>query len=208
MKRREVLKGISLSSLGLVGLNPQVQAAEILDPTIAEDKKDPVFQQFGRTEYEKERDAKLFATQFFTKHEMATIGVLVDIILPRDERSGSATDAGVPAFIEFMAKDRPEMQTPLRGGLTWLDNQSKRRFEQNFTDLTPAQRITIVEDIAYPERKKPGMSQGVAFFSLMRNLTASGFWSSKMGIEDIGYKGNTPNQWDGPPADVLQQFGF
>ena len=210
MKRRDLLKGISLSSLGLVGLNPQVRAAEMFDPaTGAEgDKKDPVFEQFGRTEYEKTRDAKLFAEQFFNKHEMMTLTVLVDIIIPRDARSGSASDADVPNFIEFMAKDKPDMQTPLRGGLTWLDNQSKRRYGKNFIEIQDSERIAIVEDIAYPERKKPGLSQGIAFFSLMRNLTASGFWSSKMGIEDIGYKGNTPNVWDGPPEEVLRQYGL
>lgn len=211
MKRRNVLKGIGLSSLGLVGLHPQIKAAESLDPSLYPDeskKKDPVFEQFGRTDYEKARDAKLFAEQFFTKHEMHTISVLVDIIIPRDERSGSATDAGVPDFIEFMAKDRPYMQTPLRGGLNWLDNQASKRFGKQFVELQNAQQIAIVEDIAYPERAKPNMSQGVAFFSLMRNLTASGFWSSKQGIEDMGYMGNIPNIWDGPPAEVLKQYGL
>jgi len=210
MKRRTLLKGISLGSLGLVGLSPQVQAAEIFEPVPVPGakKKDPGFEQFGRTDYEKTRDAKLFAEQFFNPREMKTIKVLVDIIIPRDARSGSASDAGVPDFIEFMAKDKPELQTPLRGGLHWMDNQSRRRFDKDFVDLADAQRIAIVEDIAYPERKKPGMSHGVAFFSLMRNLTASGFWSSKMGIEDIGYQGNTPNQWDGPPEDVIRQYGL
>jgi hypothetical protein len=133
----------------------------------------------------------------------------VDIIIPKDEKSGSASEAGVPAFIEFMAKDRPEeFQTPLRGGLSWLDNQAKRRFEKTFIEISDAQRIEIVEDIAYPNRKKPGMSQGVVFFNLMRNLTASGFWTSKIGIQDLGYQGNVPNQWDGPPADVLKQYGL
>jgi gluconate 2-dehydrogenase gamma chain len=210
MKRRDILKGISLSSLGLVGLNPQVRASEMVDSFLdAEgDKKDPEFEQFGRTEYEKMRDAKLFAEIFFTKHEMKTITVLVDIIIPRDAQSGSATDAGVPAFIEFMAKDKPELQTPLRGGLTWLDNHSKGRFDKNFIDITDQERIAIVEDIAYPERKKNGFSHGIAFFSLMRNLTASGFWSSKMGIEDIGYQGNRPNQWEGVPDEVRRQYGL
>lgn len=208
MKRRDILKGISLSSLGLVGLNPQVRAAEMLDPVFLseEEKKYPVFEQFGRTEYEKMRDAKLFEEQFFNKHELKTIKELVDIIIPKDGRSGSASDAGVVEFIEFMAKDKPDMQTPIRGGLAWLDNQSKRRFDKNFIDLKDAERIAIVEDIAYPERKKPGMSQGIVFFTLMRNLTASGFWSSKIGIEDIGYQGNTPNQWDGPPEAVIRQY--
>lgn len=210
MKRRNVLKSIGLGSLGLVGLNPQVKAAEVIDQVLAPEdkKKDPAFEQFGRTDYEKERDAKLFAEQFFNKHEMQTITVLADIIIPRDANSGSASDAGVPAFIEFMAKDKPELQTPLRGGLTWVDNQMKRRFETDFISSTDAQRIALVEDIAYPERKKSGMSQGISFFSLMRNLTASGFWSSKIGIKDLGYMGNTPNQWDGPPEDVIRQYGL
>ena len=213
MKRRDLLRGIGLSSLGLVGLSPQIRAAEILDPLSPAtappgEKKDPKFEQFGRTEYEKERDKKLFAEQFFNKTELATITVLVDIIIPRDLLSGSASDAGVPAFIEFMAKDKPELQTSLRGGLVWLDTQSKRRFEKKFVDISDGQRLQIVEDIAYPERKKPGLSQGVAFFSLMRNLTASGFWSSQIGINDLGYVGNVPNQWDGPPADVVRQYGL
>ena len=211
MKRRNLLKGIGLSSLGMVGLSPQVKAAEILSPDIfapEDKKKDPVFEQFGRTDYETARDAKLFAEQFFNQHEMKTISVLADIIIPRDSHSGSATDAGVPDFIEFMVKDKPELQTPLRGGISWLDIQMKKRHEQDFISCTDAQRIAMVEDIAYPERKKSGMSQGIAFFSLMRNLTATGFWSSKIGIDDIGYVGNTPNQWDGPPEDVIKQYGL
>ncbi|MFN4257079.1 MAG: gluconate 2-dehydrogenase subunit 3 family protein [Saprospiraceae bacterium] len=210
MKRRDALKSIGLTSLGLAGLHPQVQAAEFADFLLPDgEKKDPPFEQFGRTETEIARDAKLFAEQFFTKHEMKTISVLVDIIIPADEKSGSATDAGVPAFIEFMAKDQPDFQIPLRGGLKWLDLQAIKRFErEHFVKLTKAQQLEIVDDIAYPERKKPGMTQGIAFFSLMRNLTASGFWSSQMGIADIGYMGNTPNQWDGPPEDVIQQYGL
>ncbi|MBU6341238.1 MAG: gluconate 2-dehydrogenase subunit 3 family protein [Bacteroidetes bacterium] len=210
MKRRNLLKGIGMGSLGLLGFSTKAPAAELLHPFALElDKKDPIFEQFGRTEDEKKRDAKLFAEQFFTKSEMKTITVLVDIILPRDARSGSASEAGVPEFIEFMAKDRPdELQTPLRGGLRWLDHQAIARFGKIFTDIHAAQRIEIVDDIAYPGKEKPGMSQGVSFFNLMRNLTASGFWSSKMGIEDIGYQGNVPNQWDGVPEDVQRQYGL
>ncbi|HRI60201.1 MAG TPA: gluconate 2-dehydrogenase subunit 3 family protein [Saprospiraceae bacterium] len=210
MKRRDLLKNAGLTTLGLAGLSPQVKAAEWFEPPVpADDKKgDKDFEQFGRTDYEKDRDAKLFKEVFFNKQEMKTLGVLADIIIPKDGRSGSATEAGVVEFIEFMAKDKPELQTPLRGGLTWLDTQANRRFEKKFVDCSHAQQIEIVEDIAYPQRKKPGMSQGVAFFSLMRNLTASGFWSSQMGIADIGYVGNTPNQWTGVPDEVVKQYGL
>ena len=154
-------------------------------------------------------DAKLMAEKFFNEHEMKTITILVDIIIPADDKSGSASQAGVPAFIEFIAKDRPnEFKTPLRGGLRWLDSQSLKRFSKDFVSITPQQRIAIVDDIAYPEKSKPEFSQGVSFFSLMRNLTATGFFSSEMGIKDIGYEGNRPNQWDGVPDEVLKQYGL
>lgn len=210
MKRRDALKSIGLSSLGLAGLSPQVIAAENL---LAEDgpgkkkKKEP-WEPYGRTEMEKNRDALLLAEQFFSEHELKTIATLADIIIPRDDRSGSASDAGVPAFIEFMAKDRPELQTPLRGGLLWLDAEARKRFDLPFIECPHPRQINIIEDIAYPEKQKPGMSHGIAFFSLMRNLTASGFWSSQMGIADIGYVGNTPNQWEGVPEEILKQYGL
>ena len=209
MKRRDALKTLSLTTLGLAGLSPQVRAAETFFPEGEGEKKDKPFEQFGRTDYERERDAKLFAEQFFNKHEMKTLTVLSDIIIPADGRSGSASEAGVPEFIEFMAKDKPqEFQTPLRGGLAWMDIQTSRRFGKQFVDCERAEQLALVDDIAYPARKKPGMSQGVAFFSLLRNLVASGFWTSQMGIADMGYMGNTPNQWDGVPADVLAQYGL
>ena len=210
MKRRNLLKSIGLTSLGLAGLSPQVKAAEniIAAENEGDKKKKAPWEPYGRTESEKERDSRLLSEQFFTPSELTTIAVLADIIIPRDSHSGSASDAGVPAFIEFMAKDKPELQTPLRGGLHWLDAQTKKRFGAVFTDCNQKQQTEMVEDIAYPGKVKPGMSQGVAFFNLMRNLTASGFWSSQIGIADLGYVGNVPNQWTGVPDDVLKQYGL
>lgn len=210
MKRRNLLKSIGLTSLGLAGLSPQVKAAEniIAAENDGDKKKKEPWEPYGRTESEKERDSRLLSEQFFTPSELTTIAVLADIIIPRDSHSGSASDAGVPAFIEFMAKDKPELQTPLRGGLHWLDAQTKKRFGAVFTDCNQKQQTEIIEDIAYPGKVKPGMSQGVAFFNLMRNLTASGFWSSQIGIADLGYVGNVPNQWTGVPDDVLKQYGL
>ena len=109
-------------------------------------------------------------------------------------------------FIEFIVKDMPEHQTPMRGGLRWLEMQSLKRFEKSFAAITEKQRIEIVDDIAYPNKAKAGMKQGVAFFNLMRNLTATGFYTSQMGVKDIGYAGNSPNQWKGVPDDVLAQY--
>jgi hypothetical protein len=143
---------------------------------------------------------------FFTPDEMATITILGDIIIPKDEISGSASDAGVPAFIEFIVKDKPEHQIPMRGGLRWLDIQCLKHYDKAFKDCSGTQQMEMVDAIAWPEKAKPEMAQGVAFFNLMRNLTASGFFTSQMGVKDIGYMGNVPNQWNGVPADVLKQY--
>jgi hypothetical protein len=139
---------------------------------------------------------------------MKTISVLADIIIPKDEVSGSATDAGVPDFIEFIAKDVPRYKTPLRGGIKWLDLQSLKRFNTDFASASAQQQIEIVDEIAYPEKAKPEMMAGVSFFNLIRDLTACGFFTSKIGIKDLGYIGNTPNQWNGVPQEVLDQYGL
>lgn len=209
MKRRDSLKALTFTSLGLAGLNPQQALAEQRNEELAaglngEDIKVPD----GRLKEEAIRDAKLQKEKFLDAHELATITILADIIIPKDGVSGSASDAGVTEFIEFIVKDMPQHQLPVRGGLRWLDRESKLRFGKNFKDLDPGQRINIVDDIAYPEEVKPQYSQGAAFFSLMRNLTATGFYTTEIGIKDIGFVGNTPNVWTGVPEDVLAQYGF
>src|SRR5690606_37301677 len=146
--------------------------------------------------------------EFFDQHEMLTITVLADIIIPKDEKSGSASDANVLDFIAFIVKDIPDHQLPMRGGLKWLDLQCLKRYNQPFVDCTQKEQLEIVSEIAYPLKAKPEMQQGVAFFSLMRNLTASGFYTTEMGVKDIGYVGNRPGVWNGVPEDVLKEHGF
>ena len=145
---------------------------------------------------------------FFTAAEMATITLLGDIIIPRDAVSGSASDAKVPDFFEYIVKDMPEHQTPLRGGLRWLDLQCLNRYGNAFTDCNITQQMEMVDEIAFPKKAKPEMLQGVAFFNLMRNLTATGFYTSEIGVKDVGYIGNVPNQWNGVPDDVLKQYNL
>jgi hypothetical protein len=145
---------------------------------------------------------------FFNEHEMATIAVLADIIIPKDEVSGSATDAKVPEFIEFIVKDMPHYQIPMRGGLKWLDIQTYKKFEKAFKDCSSKQQLEMVDMIAYPDKAKPEHKQGVSFFNTMRDLTATGFYTTEMGVKDLGYVGNAPNQWNGVPDDVLKQYGL
>jgi hypothetical protein len=210
MNRRESLKAIGITSLSTalllegVQTDAQVPKRKAHPHTPAE----PVIDETGRQPFEIERDKKLHAEKFFTAHEMATITVLADIIIPRDNKSGSASDAKVPDFIEFIVKDIPDHKTPMRGGLHWLDTQCLSQFNKKFVECTHAQQIEMVTQIAYPQKVKPGMRPGVVFFNRMRDLTASGFFTSKIGLEDIGYMGNTPNKWTGVPPDVLKQYGM
>ena len=162
-----------------------------------------------RMQEEKDADKKPSALpNFFNAPEMATITLVGDIIIPKDKISGSASDAKVPEFIEFIVKDMPEHQVPMQGGLRWLDMQCFKRFNKTFVDATKQQQIEMVDAIAYPEKAKPDVKQGVAFFNLMRDLVSTGFYTSEIGGKDIGYMGNVPNQWNGVPDDVLKQYGY
>jgi gluconate 2-dehydrogenase gamma chain len=163
---------------------------------------------FDRQPEEIEHFKKITAQKFFDDHEMKTITVLCDIIIPKDEKSGSASDAGVPDFIEFIVKDKPSYRLPLRGGLKWLDVQCLKFYNTDFASCSSQQQIEMVDRIAFPEKAAPDMSVGVSFFNKMRDLTATGFYTTQMGFDDLGYVGNRPNQWDGVPEDVLAQYGL
>ncbi len=206
MDRRESLK---LIATGAVAVPAVIAACNTEEKKTTEQKAEPSFN-LDRYSEELKREKKLLAEEnFFTPEEMATITILADIIIPKDEVSGSASDAKVPDFIEFIVKDMPEHQVPLRGGLSWLDVECLKRYEKPFRECSHEQQIEMVDDIAYPERKlKPGMSQGVKFFNKMRDLVATGFYTSEIGVKDLGYMGNRPNQWNGVPDDVLKQYGM
>jgi len=154
------------------------------------------------------KTATAFKPKFFTAHEYATVGILVDLIIPRDERSGSATDAGVPEFMDFMMADQPARQVAMRGGLALVDRLCEQRYNKRFAALTDAQRRAILDEIAYTSNTDPGLAQHISFFSSFRDLAASGFWTTKMGIEDLQYQGNVfVDEWKGCPTQALERLG-
>ena len=170
-------------------------------------------QQAHQQAHAAQQTAKTTATPFrpkiFPRHEYATVRVLVDMIIPKDERSGSATDAGVPQFMDFMMIDQAQRQTAMRGGLAWLDRESVSRFEKPFVNCTVAQRGQILDEISWPHKASPAVSHGVAFFNSFRDLTASGLFTSKMGIDDLQYIGNRyVPEWTGCPDEVLKKLGL
>jgi gluconate 2-dehydrogenase subunit 3-like protein len=152
-----------------------------------------------------------YTPKFFTRHEWQTVRMLADYVIPRDARSGSATDARVPEFMDFLLADKDENEATRiawRGGLAWIDNESRTRFNKTFIAATDAQRRQILDDIAWPAKARPEMSHGVAFFNRFRDRTASGFFSTFMGWTDVQYIGNVFNpNWNGCPPTALQKLG-
>lgn len=149
-----------------------------------------------------------FAPAFFTDAEFSIVRMLADIVIPTDERSGGASDAGVPEFMDFMMIDQPARQVAMRGGLAWLDVECQERFDKTFVDCGDAERTAVLDDIAWPDRARPEMAHGVAFFNSFRDLTASGFWSTRMGIDDLQFTGNrSVARWNGCPEEALKKLG-
>lgn len=153
-----------------------------------------------------------YELQFFTEHEYETVRTLADMVIPADERSGSASDAGVPEFMDFVMTDEllpgmEQRQTAMRGGLAWLDYECLERFDGPFIECTEEERKELLDIIAWPEEAPPEMEAGVAFFNSFRDLTASGFFSSKMGVEDLEYIGNAyVEEWTGCSDETLQHL--
>ena len=204
MKRRDSLKTMALASLGASIFLESCYG--ISRETIT---RSLTRYEYGRTPEEKEIDDKLFAQKFFTNDELLTLDKLCNIILPPNE-FGSIRDAEVVQLIEFMAKDIPSYQEPLRNGLVWIDKECKTRFTKIFIDCELSQQKEILDEIAYynPNENMDDQSESVQWFNLVRNLTMTGYFTSEVGIKELGYKGNFPNVWDGVPQDVLDQYGL
>ena len=152
-----------------------------------------------------------YAPQFFTAAEWETVRMLADYIIPRDERSGSATEAKVPEYIDWLMADKEVSESTrvaMRGGLGWLDIESSERFGKIFVSATDAQRRSILDDIAWPKKARPELAHGVTFFNRFRDLTASGFFSSEMGYKDVRFVGNVFNpDWKGCPPEAMAKLG-
>ncbi len=145
-----------------------------------------------------------YSPKQFTTDEWRLLRVLVDYVIPRDARSGSATDAGVPEFMDFMLGESAGMRTWMKNGLGWMNAECRARFGKGFVSCTDPQRRVVLDAIAYPKKAAPELKPGVDFFNNLRNLTASGFFSSRVGIKDLGYIGNVPvAKWQGTPPTVM-----
>lgn len=207
MDRREHLKLLLAGSVG-AGLFMSTSCTTEDQETSRQIIDQGGGQGYGRTAEETEHNERLNADTFFTDVEYSMVSVLADIIIPADSESGGATDAGVPDFIEFTMKDQPSMQLVTRGGLMWLNTQCNQRFGKPFLECTPEEQLKMIDEIAWPDDSAPEMAFGVRFFNRMRDLTSTGYFTSQIGVEYLGYQGNRPGFWDGVPDHVLQNHGL
>ncbi|MFT4665099.1 MAG: hypothetical protein ACI8YQ_002576 [Polaribacter sp.] len=206
MKRRDSLKYLLVGTIGSTTIGSITGCKT--DQPLDEEKATATENVYGRTPSEIEHDEKIKEESYLNKHELSTIAVLCDLILPATPTAGSAIDAEVPDFIDFIVKDLPKHQLPIRGGLMWLDSHSNQRFNKVFIDCTPEEEIQIIEDIAYPDpgNKHPELAHGITFFNLIRNLTVTGYYTTRMGFDDLGVTSNFANVWDGVPAEILAEY--
>ena len=143
-----------------------------------------------------------YTPKYFTAKQYEAILSLCDAIIPKDDKSAGALEAGAPEFIDLLTSENDEYQLALGGGLMWLDTHCIDQYGKVFLECTPEQRSEILDLIAFRKnaKKDPGLSQGVAFFAFLRNMTCDGYYTSKIGIQDLQYIGNvTRNEWPGCP---------
>ena len=193
------------TALALLAAAP---AAGALSWTDAEARE--AFEQSTGARHAAARAKTAYKPKFFTAAEYAMVVTLVDLIIPKDERSGSATDAGVPEFIDFLMVDQPARQIAMRGGLARIDQICNERFDRNFMACSATERTQVLDDLAFAGNAlaKPELSQAVAFFNGLRDLTATGFWTSRIGIQDLQYTGNVyVENWTGCPEAALKKLG-
>ncbi|HEV3375250.1 MAG TPA: gluconate 2-dehydrogenase subunit 3 family protein [Candidatus Acidoferrum sp.] len=180
VSRRDILKTLVMGAVG--GSVLQVIPAEAAEFAHQVVRKEKAASPTGK-----------YAPKYFSAHQYDTVSALCDAIIPKDEKSGGALDAGAPEFIDLLTSENPEYQLKLGGGLFWLDNFCMDKYEKVFLDCRPEQRKEALDLIAFRKNAKqdPGLSQGVAFFAFLRNMTCDAFYTSKIGIADLQYIGNT-----------------
>jgi gluconate 2-dehydrogenase gamma chain len=148
-----------------------------------------------------------YVPKFFKQDEWQALRIVVDLIIPRDDRSGSATEAGVPEFMDWICVEYPSYQNT-REALRWIDGFAYNSFAKSFAKCSVVQRKQLLDQIAWPTKAKKELAEGVSHFNRLRDFTASGFFSSQMGVKDLQYMGNVALPvWPGCPPAAMQHLG-
>lgn len=153
---------------------------------------------------EKKTAQGAYKPKLFTAAEYKTLQRLADLIIPADERSQGALAAGAPEFIDFLASKSDELAAIYTGGIAWLDNQMKKRYSANFVSAKPEQQTAMLDLIAFQKNESPDLNPGIAFFTWVRNMTVDAFYTSKAGMDDLGYMGNGAMSQFSVPIEAIQ----
>ena len=187
VSRRDALRSIALAVTVVAGGQLKLEAAQQVHAHAREEKS----------------KTGSYKAKLFSEHEFKTLGRLAELIVPADSVSGSARDAGAPEFIDLLTSENKDYQAVLGGGIMWLDGACIDRYGKVYLDCAPEQQKAILDKIAYRKNAAAdsSLSQGVQFFSFLRNMTADGFFTSEIGIKYLGYIGNTfVKEFPGCPA--------
>ena len=181
--RRDLLR-ITLTTLGANVVS--AEAAQHVHRTVADVKK-----------------AGAYKPKFFNDHEYQTLTKLADLIIPADERSPGALAGGAPEFIDFLCSQSPELAAIYTGGIAWLDHQMQKSYSANFLAATPEQQTAMLDLIAYRTNNSVELGPGIQFFNWVRNMTVDAFYTSKAGMDDLGYMGNSAMSEFHVPAEAI-----
>jgi gluconate 2-dehydrogenase gamma chain len=180
ISRRDLLRNLTVGVAGgsVLRMIP-AEAAQMAHQTVHQEKATSL--------------AGKYAPKYFTPHQYETLTTLCDTIIPKDEKSGGAIEAGAPEFIDLLTSENEVYQLEFGGGLMWLDSFCADQYLSTFLECSPAQKKEVLDLIAYRKNAKadPTLRQGVAFFARLRDMTCDGFYTSKIGIADLEYIGNT-----------------
>ena len=180
ISRRDILKSLSMTAVaGSVLRVIPLEAAEFAHRMVRAEKA--------------AADNHEYVPKFFPAHAYKTLSSLCNTIIPPDDEAKGAVEAGAPEFIDLLTSENKDYQVALGGGLMWLDNTCLDRYDKVYLECTPAQQKEILDQIAYRKNAKqdPSLGQGIEFFGFLRKLTADGFFTSEIGINYLGYIGNT-----------------
>ncbi len=179
ISRRDVLKSLTMGVVaGSVLRVIPAEAAEFAHQAIAT---------------EKAASGGVYTPKYFSAQQYKLLQTLCQTIIPPDERSGGAIEAGAPQFIDLLTQENPDYQLMLGGGMMWLDSTCNDRYGKPYLDCAPDQQSQVLDLIAFRKNAKtdPSLGAGVEFFAFLRNLTADGYFTSEIGIKDLQYIGNT-----------------
>ncbi|HYL35720.1 MAG TPA: gluconate 2-dehydrogenase subunit 3 family protein [Bryobacteraceae bacterium] len=192
VSRRDLLRGLSLSAAlatsgaGLVS----AQVAQHMHAAVAEEKSAA-----PKGEYR---------PKYFNAHEFQTLQRLADLIIPADGHSPGALEAHAAEWIDYMSSNSPELAEIFTGGFGWLDHHMQQHHSADFVDATPQQQAALLDVIAFKKNETPETAAGVRFFAWARNLVTDAYYTSPIGIKELGYMGNTAVAEFHVPEEALQ----